>query len=64
MNFLKKISAAVVSAAVCLSGNPVAAAVSPATGNTESSTYIIVLVVAGILIIGAVAAGIITKKKK
>ena len=61
MNFLKKISAAMVSAAVCLSGNPVA---SPATGNTESSTYIIVLVVAGILIIGAVVAGIITKKKK
>jgi hypothetical protein len=64
MNFLKRIFAAALSAAVCLSGNSVAAAVSPETGNTESSTYIIVLVVAGILIIGAVVAGIITKKKK
>ncbi|MCM1522935.1 MAG: hypothetical protein NC120_00600 [Ruminococcus sp.] len=39
------------------------ASVAPATGNVESSTYIIILVVAGVLVIGAVIAGIITKKK-
>lgn len=36
----------------------------PATGNVESSTYIIIIAVAGVLLIGAVAAGFITKKKK
>lgn len=36
----------------------------PATGNVESSTYIIILVVAGVFVIAAVAAGFITKKKK
>lgn len=36
----------------------------PATGNVEQKTYIIVLVIAAVLIIGAVAAGIFTKKKK
>lgn len=38
-------------------------AVSPATGNTESSTYIWLLIAAGILIAAAVIAGIFTKKK-
>lgn len=36
----------------------------PATGNVEQKTYIIVLVIAAVLIIGAVAAGVISKKKK
>lgn len=36
----------------------------PATGNTESSTYIIIIAVAGVLLIAAAAAGVITKKKK
>ena len=38
--------------------------VSPATGNTESSTYVVVLVVAGVLIAACVVAGILGKKKK
>lgn len=36
----------------------------PATGNVESSTYIGVLAVAGVLIVAAVLAGILGKKKK
>ena len=36
----------------------------PATGNVEQETYIIVLVIAAVLILGAVIAGIFTKKKK
>lgn len=36
----------------------------PATGNVEQKTYIIVLVIAAVLILGAVIAGIFTKKKK
>ena len=36
----------------------------PATGNTEQQTYITVLIIAGVLVIGAVIAGIFTKKKK
>ena len=36
----------------------------PATGNVEQKTYIIVLVIAAVLVIGAVIAGIFTKKKK
>lgn len=36
----------------------------PATGNVEQKTYIIVLVIAAVLIIGAVIAGVISKKKK
>lgn len=38
--------------------------VSPATGNTESSTYVVVLVIAGVLIAACVVAGILGKKKK
>lgn len=36
----------------------------PATGNVEQKTYIIVLVIAAVLILGAVIAGIFTRKKK
>lgn len=36
----------------------------PQTGNTESSTYIIIIAVAGVLLAGAAVAGIFTKKKK
>ena len=36
----------------------------PSTGNTESSTYIIIIAVAGVLLVGAAVAGIFTKKKK
>lgn len=36
----------------------------PPTGNTESSTYIIIIAVAGVLFVGAAVAGIFTKKKK
>ncbi len=36
----------------------------PRTGNTESSTYIIIIAVAGVLLVGAAVAGIFTKKKK
>lgn len=41
-----------------------AATAFPATGNTESSTYIIIIAVAGVLLVGAAVAGVITKKKK
>lgn len=40
------------------------AAVSPATGNTSATVYIIIGVVAAAAMIGAVIAGIISKKKK
>ncbi len=36
----------------------------PATGNVEKSTYVIILVIAGILLAGAIIAGIFTKRKK
>ena len=36
----------------------------PPTGNTESSTYIIIIAVAGELLVGAAVEGIFTKKKK
>ncbi|MCC8042160.1 MAG: hypothetical protein LIO69_01305 [Oscillospiraceae bacterium] len=39
-------------------------AMSPSTGNVEKSTYIIILVVAGIILIGAGVVGIVFKKKK
>lgn len=64
MKISEKISAAVSSAALCLSCAPCAYAVSPNTGNTESGTYVTVLVIAGVLIIAAIVAGIVTKKKK
>ncbi|MBQ4256251.1 MAG: hypothetical protein IKP75_01955 [Oscillospiraceae bacterium] len=37
---------------------------SVATGNTSVNSYIIIAVIAGVLVIGAVVAGIFTKKKK
>lgn len=40
------------------------AAVSPATGNTSATVYIVIGVVAAIAMIGAIVAGIISKKKK
>ncbi|MDE5992065.1 MAG: hypothetical protein K2G87_03340 [Oscillospiraceae bacterium] len=40
------------------------ASVNPATGNVSASTYIIVIAVAAVLIVGAVIAGIVSKKKK
>lgn len=65
MKLVKKIWAAAMSLAfaLCCSVN-VAASVPAATGNTEQGTYIAVLVIAGILVIGAVVAGVIGKKKK
>lgn len=64
MKMIKKLSAAVMTFlfSICCSVN--AAAISPDTGNTAKNTYIWVLVIAGILLIAAVVAGIITKKKK
>ncbi|MDE6599323.1 MAG: hypothetical protein K2K34_04505 [Oscillospiraceae bacterium] len=40
------------------------ASVNPATGNIPTSTYIIIIAVAAGLIVGAVIAGIVSKKKK
>lgn len=40
------------------------AAVSPATGNTSVTVYIIIGVVAAAAMIGAVVAGIVSKNKK
>lgn len=40
------------------------AAVSPATGNTSATVYIIIGVVAAAAMIGAVVAGIVSKNKK
>lgn len=40
------------------------AAVNPMTGNVSANTYLIVLIAAGVLVVGAVIAGIISKKKK
>ncbi|MGN0664910.1 MAG: hypothetical protein ACI4KF_00125 [Huintestinicola sp.] len=60
----------IISALVCfiltamLSAAVSAETLSPATGNTEKSSYIIVIVVAGVLAVAAVIAGIFTKKKK
>ena len=39
-------------------------AFNPATGNVSASAYLIVLIGAGVLVAGAVIAGIISKKKK
>lgn len=64
MKISSKIGAALASAAVCLSCAPCTYALSPDTGNTESRTYIIVLIVAGVLIAAAIIAGVLTKKKK
>lgn len=52
--------AAAMSSPLCIQ----AFALSPNTGNTESKTYVWVLAVAGVLVVGAVIAGIFTKKKK
>lgn len=40
------------------------AAVSPATGNTSATVYIIIGVVAAAAMIGAIIAGIVSKNKK
>ena len=36
----------------------------PDTGNVSANTYLIIVIAAAVLIIGAVLAGIFTKKKK
>ena len=36
----------------------------PDTGNVSANTYLIILIAAGVLIVGAVLVGIFTKKKK
>ena len=41
-----------------------AATVVPATGNVSANVYLIAVIAAAVLIVGAVAAGIISKKKK
>ena len=41
-----------------------AATVVPATGNVSANVYLIAVIVAAVLIVGAVVAGIISKKKK
>lgn len=41
-----------------------AATVVPATGNTSANVYIIAVVIAAVLIVGAVIAGVISKKRK
>lgn len=41
-----------------------AATVVPATGNVSANVYLIAVIIAAVLIIGAVIAGIISKKKK
>lgn len=41
-----------------------AATAVPATGNVSASVYIIVVSAAAVLIVGAVVAGIISKKNK
>ena len=41
-----------------------AATVVPATGNVSANVYLIAVIIAAVLIVGAVAAGIISKKKK
>lgn len=64
MNKLKKIYAAVTGIAAAVMCSPAVYAVSPDTGNTEKSSYIWVIAVAGVLAVGAVAAGVLTKKKK
>lgn len=64
MKIASKIGTALASAAVCLSCAPCTYALSPDTGNTESSTYVIVLIIAGVLIAAAVIAGVLTKRKK
>lgn len=40
------------------------ASVNPNTGNVSANVYLIAVIIAGVLIVGAVAAGIISKKKK
>lgn len=40
------------------------ASVSPNTGNVSANVYLIVVIAAGVLIAGAVIAGIISKNKK
>lgn len=41
-----------------------AAAVNPQTGNISANVYLIAVIIAAVLIVGAVIAGIISKKNK
>lgn len=41
-----------------------AATAVPATGNVSANVYLIAVIIAAVLIVGAVIAGIISKKKK
>ncbi|MDE6594627.1 MAG: LPXTG cell wall anchor domain-containing protein [Oscillospiraceae bacterium] len=41
-----------------------AATVVPDTGNVSANVYLIAVIIAAVLIVGAIAAGIISKKKK
>lgn len=63
---MKKAGKMIAAAGCALMCSPVytAYAASPATGNTESKTYVWVLAAAGVLVVIAAAAGIFTKKKK
>ncbi len=40
------------------------AAINPATGNVSANTYLIIVIAAAVLLVGAVIAGIISKNKK
>ncbi len=66
MKLPKIFSAAAPSAILCslYSSNALAATSAPPTGNTETSAYIWILVIAGVLLAAAAVAGIITGKKK
>ncbi len=40
------------------------AALNPVTGNVSANVYLVIVIVAAVLVIGAVIAGVIGKKKK
>lgn len=63
---IKALAAAAASFMLCtaVSAASYASTLSPDTGNVEKSSYIIVIVIAGVLAVAAVIAGIFTKKKK
>ncbi len=60
---MKKAIAVISMAAASVMCSPCVYA-SPATGNTEKSTYIAVIAGAGVLAVAAAIVGILTKKKK
>lgn len=41
-----------------------AATAVPATGNLSANVYLIAVIIAAVLIVGAVIAGVVSKKKK